>query len=512
MATPTYGVLNHVLNTFRTQIDSGFGALTGPVEGTLGILIVISVATMAMLWAVDETNHIWGHLIRKILLVGFWAFIITNWHSFAMSLISGMGKLGISAGGGSGLASFLDNPSLVFKQGLEDAKTLLDYCDYLMGGANGWGHLVAPIDPISWIGFGLKQLVAVAEVLIATVIVICAYGWLALEVVVTVIEFHIVTLVAFCVLPFGVLRHTSSLAENAIAYVFRAGFKAMVLGIIIALGSDVLTKFTLVESPTSLPTLEQMSGLALGVLVILMLAINAPRYASAVIAGSPSNSAGALVGTAGGVAAAGLLAGRAALSGGQAIARGLNNSPPGGSVEAAKAASSLGGSGGGTGGASPGSPRAPSPAPSGGGSPPSPSTGGASVSTSGGPISPGGGAGGAISTEAAITEVGAAEAISEATGPPPPPSLPSPSSAPPAPSDSPSPTSSSGRSNMAWYATPVGLSSLTAPQLAAARRSYDLWTQANPDLGSRYSFDAYVEYAQARHAESVAQNPEQDEA
>ena len=64
---------------------------------------------------------------------------------------------------------------------------------------------------------------------------------------------------------------------------------------------------------------------------------------------------------------------------------------------------------------------------------------------------------------------------------------------------------------MAWYATPGGLSSFTAPQLAAARRSYDLWTSANSGLASKYSFDSYVEYAQQRHAESVAETAEQEE-
>jgi hypothetical protein len=75
----------------------------------------------------------------------------------------------------------------------------------------------------------------------------------------------------------------------------------------------------------------------------------------------------------------------------------------------------------------------------------------------------------------------------------------------------PSLASASDRSNLAWYATPVGLSSLTAPQLATARRSYELWSTANPASASRYSFDAYVEYAQARHAESVAAASRQDE-
>jgi hypothetical protein len=123
-----------------------------------------------------------------------------------------------------------------------------------------------------------------------------------------------------------------------------------------------------------------------------------------------------------------------------------------------------------------------------------------------------GGAGYAIATESAVTDIAAAEAMNDATAPPPLPSPPSGSSPPTGGSDDPAPASSSGRSNMAWYATRGGASALTARQLATARRSYDLWTQSNADLVSRYSFDAYVDYAQARHAESVAQDPEQDEA
>lgn len=512
MAAPTITVLDTVLNNFRTQIDSGFGTLTGPVEASLAILIVVSVASMAILWAADETNHIWGHLIRKILLVGFWAYIITNWQSLAIAFISAFGKLGIGAGGGpSGLATFLNTPSQVFVIGFKDARALFDFAAYCMGQPNGWGTLTFPasINPATQLAFLFQQLVVMLEAIVAAIILIFAYGWLALEIVVTVLEFHIVTLVAFCVLPFGVLQPTRSLAENAIAYVFRAGFKAMVLGIIIGLGSTFLSSNLIIENPGALPTLNTMCGLALSVIVILMLAIHAPKYASAVVTGSPSNTAGSLAGTAAGIGAAGFFAGRAAVSGGRAALNAFNSATTGGSADAARAASSLGGSGGGAGGASPGAPRAPSPTPTGGGSPPPPSSGGSTSTAASGPLGPAGGApSAAAAAETAIADAAAVEAISEvATAPPSPPST----SAPSAPADQPSSASASGRSNMAWYATPGGLSSLTGPQLAAARRSYDLWTSANPGLASKYSFDSYVEYAQQRHAESVAETAEQEE-
>jgi type IV secretion system protein TrbL len=511
MASPNIAVLDTVLNSFRTQIDSGFSTLTGPVQASLAILIVISVATMAILWAADETDHIWGHLIRKILMVGFWAYIITNWQSLAIAFISSFGKLGIGAGGGAtGLSTFLNTPSQIFVIGFKDARGLFDFAAYSMGQPNSWGTLTFPssINPATQLAFLFQQLVVMLESALAAVILIFAYGWLALEIVVTVLEFHIVTLVAFCVLPFGVLQPTRSLAENAIAYVFRAGFKAMVLGIIIGLGSTFLSSNLIVENPGALPTLNTMCGLALSVIVILMLALHAPKYASAVVAGAPSNSAGSLVGTAAGVGAAGFLAGRAAVNGGRALVSALYGPGASPSAEAARAASSLGGPGG-SGGASPGAPRPPSPSPAGGGAPAAPSSGGAAFASADGPAGPASSLGPGAAVEIGAGEFIATEAAGDSSAPasPPPPT----SATTLAPDAAPSLAYASGRSNVAWYATPVGLSSLTAPQLAAARRSYDLWSTANPGSASRYSFDAYVEYAQARHAESVADASQQDD-
>jgi type IV secretion system protein TrbL len=492
VAAPTITVLDTVLNTFRTQIDAGFGTLTGPVQASLAIIIVISVVTMAIMWAVDETNHIWGPLIRKILLVGFWAYIITNWQSLGLAFMSAFGKLGIGAGGGSsGLSTFLNTPSKVFGIGFKDAAALFDFAAYCMGQTNAWGTLTFPasINPVTQLAFLFQQLVVMLEAVVAAIILIFAYGWLALEIVVTVLEFHIVTLVAFCVLPFGVLQPTRSLAENAIAYVFRAGFKAMVLGIIIGLGSTFLTSNLIVENPGDLPTLNTMCGLALSVLLILMLALHAPKYASAVVAGAPSNSAGSLAGTAFGVGAVGALAGRGAVrtvrGAASAIGRG-----EGGSADAARAASSLSGpSGGGDGGSMPGAPRAPSPAPAGGGATAGPASSGLSSAP-----------GAAAADASIITETTAdlaAAAAAEASS-----STPVKDPAPPV----------STPLGTAWYAAPAGISSLTAPQVAAARRSYAIWSMANPEQASRYGFEAYVEYAQQRHAESVRDDAPEDEA
>src|SRR5271165_3427266 len=117
MTTPNAGVLDTVLNTFRTQIDSGFGALQGPVNGTLGALIVVSVATMALFWALDEGGTIWGPLVRKAMVVGWWSYMILNWQTLALAVYTAFGNLGASTGGAGGLSGFLNYPSQVVHLG-----------------------------------------------------------------------------------------------------------------------------------------------------------------------------------------------------------------------------------------------------------------------------------------------------------------------------------------------------------------------------------------------------------
>jgi type IV secretion system protein TrbL len=304
---PNPGVLDTVLNTFRTQIDSGIGALTGPVQGSLALLIVISVASMSIFWAIDETSNIFGPLFRKILLVGFWTYMILNWQSLAIAAATAFGKLGIAAGGGSGLGDFLNNPSKVVAEGLKNAQALWDYGNYQLGAKNtpfGPPPVINPLDVMA----AVRQLALALEIITSCVVMLFAYGWLALEIVVTVIEFHIVVLITFIALPFGVLARTSALAERSIGYVISAGFKIMSLGVIIGLGSKILEQYLIADSQPG-PTYQTLMVLPLIVFLILMLAIQVPRIAAAVVGGAPTMGAGGLVGAALGTAGAALAGG-----------------------------------------------------------------------------------------------------------------------------------------------------------------------------------------------------------
>ena len=350
MATPNAGVLDTVLNTFRTQIDSGFGVLQGPVQGTLGTLIVISVVLMALFWALDESGSIFSPIVRKAMVVGWWSYLILNWQTTALAVFTAFGALGAQVGNAGGLAGFLNQPSKIVQLGLSNGQVLLDLATYYFGNSHtNWG--VPPLaQPVGLdIGAALQVIMAsavnAAEAIFAALLIIVAYFWIALEIVVATIEFHIVILMGFCLLPFGVFERTASYAERVLSYVVSAGFKVMALGIVIGLSQTFLVNYQLTYTPGSLPGLDAMAGLALGVLVVLMLAINAPKYAQALLSGHASTGVGSLAGAAGLAVGTGLAVAGAAKA---AVA---------GASSAAGAASKIMGGGPAKGGA------APSPAP-----------------------------------------------------------------------------------------------------------------------------------------------------
>ncbi|UTP41740.1 P-type conjugative transfer protein TrbL (plasmid) [Phenylobacterium sp. LH3H17] len=365
MATADPAALDDFLNRFRSQVDAGFGLIQGDVAGTLAALVVISITITALLWAIDENQNVLASLVRKVLLVGFFAFLVTQWASLTKTVVNGFAALGLKAGGGAmSLADFTTSPSKIVISGIEVVKGLMLYVKEVAPG---------PIEFFAHIDVVLMALVAAIGILIAFVI-------LAIEIVVTIIEFHIVTLIAFVTVPFGVLTQTSFMSERAIGYVISVGIKLMALAIVVSLGTTVFDSYTV----SAAPDINEDVGLLLGAVVMVMLALKIPAIAGALISGGPQlNAGGALMGAAGvaaGVAGVGL----AARMAGGAIAQGA--AAGGAKVAAARAASgglsSGGGAPGGGGGGGPSPPASPGPAPT---PSPAPASHSAPAPVSGGP-------------------------------------------------------------------------------------------------------------------------------
>ncbi|WP_206209004.1 type IV secretion system protein, partial [Vogesella mureinivorans] len=100
------------------------------------------------------------------------------------------------------------------------------------------------------------------------------------------IEFKLVTLAGFVLLPFAFFSKTAFMAEKVLGHVVSTGIKVLVLAVITGIGTTLFSQFTAAAGPE--PTLEQAMSIALGALSLLGLAIFGPGVANGIVSGGPA--------------------------------------------------------------------------------------------------------------------------------------------------------------------------------------------------------------------------------
>lgn len=301
------GVIDRFFDVFSRYIDSGFGLLGGEVAFLSTTLVAIDVTLAALFWAWAPGEDVLARLIKKTLYVGFFAFIIGNFHALASIILASFSGLGLKAAG-SGLAAedFL-RPGRVAAAGISAAKPMLEAAAELSG----------------FPAF-FENIVQVVVLLIGWLLVVVAFFIISVQIFVCIIEFKLTTLAGFVLVPFGLFGRTAFLAERVLGNVIAAGVKVLVLAVITGIGSSLFSEFTSAIGPGQ-PNLETVLALALASLTLLGLSIFGPGVAAGLVSGAPQLGAGAAVGTGlmvGGMAMAGAAAAQLAVSGGTSLAAG----------------------------------------------------------------------------------------------------------------------------------------------------------------------------------------------
>jgi type IV secretion system protein TrbL len=289
-------IIDRFMDVFIRYIDSGFGLLSGDVAFLTSILIGIDITLAGLFWALGGENDVIAKLLKKILYVGVFAFIIGNFAGLADIIFRSFAGLGLTAGGGAIEADDLLRPGRLAGAGFAVAHPLIEQIEDLVG-------------PI---GF-FSNFLQIVVLLIAWVIIILAFFILAVQLFITIIEFKLVSLAGFTLVPFALWGRSAFLAERVLGSIITSGVKVMVLGVIVGIGSGIFPQL-LGSAAAGELDVEQAMALALGALALLGLGIFGPGIASGLVAGAPQLGAGAAVGT---VAAA---AGTMAVGGGAGLA------------------------------------------------------------------------------------------------------------------------------------------------------------------------------------------------
>ncbi|KUM26929.1 conjugal transfer protein TrbL [Mesorhizobium loti] len=297
-------VIDRFMETFTRYIDSGFGLLSGDVAFLTTILIGIDITLAGLVWAFGGEPNILGRLLRKVLYVGAFAFILNNFKNLADIIYRSFAGLGINASAGNLSPDNLLRPGRIAATGFEGAWPLLDQASQLLGFPEIFGNALT-----------------IFVLLLAWFLVLIAFFILSIQLFITILEFKLTTLAGFVLVPFALWNRSAFLAERVLGNVISSGIKVMVLAVIVGIGSTLFGEFASALQGKE-PDLAAAMSQVLGALALLGLGIFGPGIASGLVSGAPQLGAGAALGTTAAAAGSALVAGGAAFAGPRMAARG----------------------------------------------------------------------------------------------------------------------------------------------------------------------------------------------
>jgi len=325
-------VIDRFLDVFSRYIDSGFGLLGGEVGFLTATLVAIDMTLAGLFWAMSNASgggdDVIGKLVKKVLYVGAFAFILNNFNTLSGIVFRSFAGLGLVASGSSMTQGQLLQPGRLARVGVEAGAPIMKQISDL----TGFPEVFANLDVIT-------------VLFLAWLVLIVSFFVLAVQLFVTLIEFKLTTLAGFVLVPFALWNKTAFLAERVLGNVVSSGIKVLVLAVIVGIGTGLFAEFTV--PPGAEPSIDHALVIMLAALAMLGLGIFGPGIATGLVSGAPQLGAGAVAGTALGAAGLALAGGAAVAGAGSAIAAGARMTPGaaraaiGGGAAAARSASSM---------------------------------------------------------------------------------------------------------------------------------------------------------------------------
>ncbi|HFK9666281.1 TPA: P-type conjugative transfer protein TrbL, partial [Pseudomonas aeruginosa] len=303
-------VIDRFLDTFSRYIDSGFGLLQGEVAFLTATLIAIDMTLAGLYWALSHATgqgeDVMAKLIRKVLYVGAFAYIIGNFNWLAGIVFRSFAGLGLTATGALSMETFLQ-PGRLAKAGIDAGAPILKQ----IGELTGFPEVFVNLDPI-------------VILFLAYLVVIVCFFVLAVQLFITLIEFKLTTLAGFVLVPFALWNKTAFLAEKVLGNVVSSGVKVLVLAVIVGIGTGLFAEFQVHPDE---PSIDHALVVMLASLALLALGIFGPGIATGLVSGGPQLGAGAMAGAALGTAGMAVAVGAAATGVGAAVAAGARMAP-----------------------------------------------------------------------------------------------------------------------------------------------------------------------------------------
>lgn len=294
---------NQLLIFFEDHCMFGYKALA---PHAVALIMALGTIDIAATWTLYSGQLRMSEIISRVMKIGLFMFFIINFDKINQAILVSFQYAGLTAAGGTVGGSDILKPSTIITDGFK------------------------AIEPV------LSSLVSVTSILpgimsmklIYIAITLAAYFFIALQILITKIEFNIFATLGVILLPFGALRYTQFLFQRLVSAVFAYGIKLMLMYFLLTLFDSLVTQAGGIPGWTDQanPDLAEMLKYALSYATMAFLIWKIPNLASGFMNGQPAleghdviNSTRSAIGTgmtvaslaSGGVSKVAALAGRA---------------------------------------------------------------------------------------------------------------------------------------------------------------------------------------------------------
>ncbi|MBX4863841.1 P-type conjugative transfer protein TrbL [Rhizobium bangladeshense] len=247
-AVPAFAQEGQVLTELENQVSSAARGwettIMEAAKSLFWILATIEIGIAAVWLAIQSASlDSWfAELVRRIMFIGFFAFVLTQGPTFARAVVDSLFQIGAGAGSAS--------PAEVFDAGIRVASQMSEQAQF---------------------GVFEDNALAIAAVLAMGIVVIC-FSLVAAIFVSVMVEMYVGLLAGMIMLGLGGSSFTKDFAVRYLVYAFGVGMKLMALVMIAKIGSNVL--LGLAQAPTAssdqFVTTLAIAGISVVVFIIAM--------------------------------------------------------------------------------------------------------------------------------------------------------------------------------------------------------------------------------------------------
>ncbi|UFX06198.1 P-type conjugative transfer protein TrbL (plasmid) [Sinorhizobium medicae WSM1115] len=247
-SAPAFAQEGHVLTELENQVSSAAKGwettIMNAARSLFWILAAIEIV-IAAVWLATQAASLdswFAELVRRIMFVGFFAFILEQGPTFARAVVDSLFQIGADSDSAS--------PAEVFDAGIRVASQMSQQVQF---------------------GVFEDNALAIAAVLAMGVVVIC-FSLVAAIFVSVMVEMYVGLLAGMIMLGLGGSSFTKDFAVRYLIYAFGVGMKLMALVMIAKIGSSVL--LGLAQAPTAssdkFVTALAIAGISVVVFIIAM--------------------------------------------------------------------------------------------------------------------------------------------------------------------------------------------------------------------------------------------------